>query len=76
MSPSISKLDFNLMFEDSKLGNLIREKAIEIELNMMPRTPTVNSNIDMSLIESLKNRRKEKQVKGKALDMMRENTIS
>ena len=60
-SPSASKLNYTLMFEQSNLGNIIREKALEIEENMRMVSPYTHRNIDMKLIESLKQRRKESE---------------
>jgi hypothetical protein len=60
-SPSASKLNYTLMFEQSNLGNIIREKALEIEENMRMVSPHTHRNIDMKLIESLKQRRKESE---------------
>ena len=66
------------MFEQSNLGNIIREKALEIEQNMSIGVSNVNKKIDMNLIEALKQRRKdsERQVRGKDLDLVREHAIS
>ncbi len=47
------------MFEESTLGNIIREKAQEIEENMQLVSSHTVRKIDMQLIEALKQRRKD-----------------
>mmetsp|Transcript_28405 Transcript_28405/g.27356 ORF Transcript_28405/g.27356 Transcript_28405/m.27356 type:complete len:226 (+) Transcript_28405:1466-2143(+) len=70
------EMDYNVMLEDSVLGNLIREKALQIEENM--NRSGCEKKIDMGLIESLKQKRKdsERQVKGPELDKLKEQAIS
>ena len=47
------------MIEQSNLAELIREKAAMIEENMKLPTQNSSKNIDMTLIEELKRRRRE-----------------
>jgi hypothetical protein len=51
---------------------MIRDKALEIELNMRLESPS-KRNIDMSVIDAIKRRRKnEDRQKGKDLEVVRE----
>ena len=49
-------LDFQLMVQSSALSAVIKETAALIEENML--SPNYTRQIDMSLIEALKSRRK------------------
>jgi hypothetical protein len=55
---------------------MIREKALEIELNMRLESPS-KRNIDMSVIDAIKSRRKnEERQKGRELEIVREKIIN